>query len=144
MDDPRNQLLKEIEARIALDNRYAWRHLRIATALIWIAVLASFGSVIVIAIGTVPSLITGVLAGIPGFVILLERNFLFDSRWRWHNAVETELKGLVNALKFENGKTEEVSKQYSKIMIEMEGKYPRIGTGGSSTEQFVRGIRKKR
>lgn len=130
--EPRENLLSELKGRISNDDKRARRLLGQAEALVWLAVISSFGTAIAAAIDAFPSWLIAITAAIPGIVIVADRSLGFYRRARWHNEVATKLQALARALEYEGADHKDISKQFSSIMIDMEPKYPGINAGGLS------------
>ncbi len=55
---------------------------------------------------------------------MIDRSFRFQDRWRWHCIVSTKFAQLEQKLTIEDGSIDEVSKEMSDYLYEMEKKYP--------------------
>lgn len=123
-EQKRAALVEKIETRKSYDDKWAGRDFTLAQAFLWLAILSSFCTAILAAADAVPKLLLGFLAAIPGMAILVDRNFSFARRARWHWEMVAKLDQLINKLQFEGAKVEDVAKQLGVLRIEMEEKFP--------------------
>jgi Flp pilus assembly protein TadB len=123
-EQKRAALAEKIETRKSYDDKWAGRDFTLAQAFLWLAILSSFCTAILAVAGTVPQLLLGFLAAIPGMAILVDKNFSFARRARWHRKMVARLDQLVNQLQFEGAKVEDVAKQLGVLLIEMEEEFP--------------------
>jgi hypothetical protein len=91
--------------------------------------LASFGTCVVAASNIASPLVLGILAAIPGSVIMIDRSFRFQDRWRWHCIVATKYAALEQRLTIEDASVEEISKEMLDYLYDMEKKYPSHSRG---------------
>src|ERR1022692_5353729 len=68
--------------------------------------------------------VTTALAAIPGCLIVVGRSFSFMGLSRWHYRLAARLQSLVQSLEFEGRQIEEVSSEFSKIMLQFEEESP--------------------
>lgn len=129
-EQKRNALIAQMSTRMAYDDKWAGRDFTLAQTFLWLAILASFFTAILAAADAVPKLLLGFLAAIPGAAILVDKNFSFARRARWHWEMVAKLEQLINRLQFEGAQTEAVSKQLGEFRVEMEGKFPDMKTDG--------------
>jgi hypothetical protein len=123
--EPRAQELAEkIAARRRFDERWGAFNFGVAQILLWIAVLGSFGVGIASATSTISPILIGVLAAIPGAVIVIDSTFSFARRSNWHHMMRARLDLLENSLRYEGASVESVSKALGELSIEMETRYP--------------------
>src|SRR5260370_2809366 len=107
----RESLLKEIISRKNLDLRWGDENFAIAQVRGWITIIASFGSAIAAA-AKGPSIAVAITAAIPGTVILIDRNFAFVRRAKWHWLSYHKLLGLEHELKYQGAQVSDISKRY--------------------------------
>jgi hypothetical protein len=119
-----SDLLERIRKRVRFDKRNERVNFVFYQLFVGLTIAASFSSAIVAAYGSATRLTVALLASFPGLGILLDRNFQFSHRWRWHNAMGTELTRLEQKLVFEKADVSVVSEEFSKLLIEMEHIYP--------------------
>jgi hypothetical protein len=119
-------LLEELRARMAFDLRCSRREYRRAGVFALCATIGSFAASLTAITGAVPPWIVALVAAIPGTAILLDRSLAPFERARWHVAVETRLQALARALTYEDADPMQISREYSRIMIEMEDRYPPV------------------
>jgi hypothetical protein len=101
------------------------------------SVISSFVTAIIAASNSAKPLILGILAAIPGTVILIDKSFRFVDRWRWHCIVATKFAALEQKLTIENGNVEEISREARDYLHDMEKKYPAysLGVGHEITDK---------
>lgn len=117
-------LLQEIELRLDEAHRASKQHHVWSIVLACGTTLGSFGS----ALGAVYSeewrWLLALLAALPLTALALERCLLPQQRHRWNALMETRLLALAGQLRYEGAGTAEISKQFSRILNEMEDQYP--------------------
>ena len=104
------ELIATISARRQKDERWAKRNFLLSQLFVWSAILASFGSAILSATGSVNRIVVAIFAAIPGTVIVIERSFSFSRRANWHHIMRARLLQLENSVKYEGACIESVSK----------------------------------
>jgi hypothetical protein len=129
MPDKKEELARLIKKRIVHDKFWAAVNFGYANILAWLVVLSSFGSAICAA-AKAPAIYTAILAAIPGCVIVLARNLNFMPLSRWHHKLAARLQALERSLEFENKTVEEISREFSKVMVEFENNSPVVNVGG--------------
>lgn len=131
-DQSRAALIDKIETRKSHSEKWAGYDFTLAQTFLWLAILSSFSTAILAAAVEVPKLVLGFLAAIPGLAILVEQNFSFARRARWHWEMVAKLDQLSNQLRFEGAKVEDVSRQLGVLGVAMEDKFPAINHDGLS------------
>jgi hypothetical protein len=121
----KDDLLRLIQKRRKFDQFWAVTNFIFSIVVATATVLASFLSAIIAAADIAPPITVAILAAIPGTVIVIEGNFLFTKRWRWHNAMENRYRAFENQLLFEGADIAIVSKELSIFLASMEEKYPK-------------------
>lgn len=129
-EQKRTTLIQKIESRRAYDDKWASRDFTLAQTVLWMAILCSFFTAILAAGDAVPKLLLGFLTAIPGTAILIDKNFSFARRARWHWDMVAKLDQFANQLQFEGAKVEEVSKQLGEFRVQMEANFPDMKTEG--------------
>ncbi len=138
-DDSQKELLNRLRARRALDDRWQLWNFIFYQIVLGISIIASFISAIVAASNLVSPIIVAILAALPGTVIVIDRGFMFSSRWRWHNTMSTKLLALEQRLLFDaETSAKEISEEMTDLLIKMETAYP----VGGSVEGAVPSLRK--
>src|SRR5690554_3938908 len=75
-DSNKNYLQLEIEKEIKHRKFYEKLDLRLAHIFLWVSILASFGSSIIIAADVdIGKLVVAIIAGVPGLVVLIDKSF---------------------------------------------------------------------
>ena len=119
-------LLQEIEYRLEEAHRASKQHHIWSVVLACGTTLGSFGS----ALGAVYSeewrWLLALLAALPLTAMALERCLLPQQRHRWNALMEARLLALAGQLRYEGASTAEISKQFSRILNEMEDQYPTL------------------
>lgn len=119
-------LLDEIEFRLDEAHRSSKQHHVWSIVLACGTTLGSFGS----ALGAVYSeewrWLLALLAALPLTALALERCLLPQQRHRWNSLMEARLLALAGQLKYEGASPAEISKQFSRILNEMEDQYPTL------------------
>ncbi|MFA6287462.1 MAG: hypothetical protein WC661_08760 [Opitutaceae bacterium] len=123
-DDRKSELQQRLRNRIAFDKKWDLINSITSQILIGISILASFGAAIVAAANLASSLVVAFLASVPGTVITVDRSFRFAARWRWHCTLVARVSALEQKLTFQNGSVEDISRELSEYLEEMEKKYP--------------------
>lgn len=129
-DQKREALLEKIETRKSHSEKWAGYDFTLAQTFLWLAILSSFSTAILAAAEAVSKLLLGFFAAIPGLAIVVEKNFSFARRARWHWEMVAKLDQLSNQLRFEGVKVEDVSRQLGVLGVEMEDKFPGIKDDG--------------
>jgi|SRR2546430_15891576 len=129
-DEKAMELIATISARRQKDERWAKRNFFLSQVFLWSAILASFGSAILSATGSVNRIVVAIFAAIPGTVIVIERSFSFSRRANWHHIMRARLLQLENSVKYEGASIESVSQAFAALFLEMEQKYPGVSTEG--------------
>lgn len=128
MDDleKRKALLQKIRARQARDAIWGRWDFIIAQCFLWIAIVASLGTALVIAFAQQPisKPITAIFAAIPGTVIVIDRTFSFAHRARWHRELYLRLDELANDLEFRDFPVRDVAERLSALRIKMQETFP--------------------
>jgi hypothetical protein len=135
MSDIRDKSLFDLKKRVAFDNRYSWQHLYLAIIWNWVAVIGTFGSAALAAVGGFPSWLLAGLSGSAGIAVIVLQKFSFYRRSRFHRMMQVNVEKLVRAIEYENAHPAEISKQYSELMLRMEPLYPGHGLEGLSGER---------
>lgn len=128
----RAALVAKIETRMSHDDKWASRDFTLAQTFLWLAILSSFFTAILAAADAVPDLILGFLAAIPGTAILVDKNFSFAQRARWHWEMVARLDQLMNQLQFQGASVEDVANQLGMLRVEMEERFPEMRLDGIS------------
>ena len=131
-DQKREALLEKIETRKSHNEKWAGYDFTLAQTFLWLAILSSFSTAILAAAEAVSKLLLGFFAAIPGLAIVVEKNFSFARRARWHWEMVAKLDQLSNQLRFEGAKVEDVSRQLGVLGVAMEDKFPAINHDGLS------------
>lgn len=131
----RAELVAKIETRKSYDDKWASYDFTLAQTFLWLAILSSFFTAILVAADAVPKLLLGFLAAIPGMAILVDKNFSFARRARWHWEMVAKLDQLINQLQFQGAKVEDVANQLGVLRVEMEDKFPDMRPDGLSDKQ---------
>ena len=126
----RDDLIAKITERLGYDKKWGERDFIFAQIFVWLAILASFFTAILAAADAAPNLVLAFLAAIPGTVIIIEKSFSFGRRTRWHWEMVAGLDELLNQLKYEGAKADEISKKLSSFRKEMEAGYPGMSVEG--------------
>lgn len=129
-DMTKQDLLSEITEHRIYDEKWGKADFTWAQSITWAAILASFGSAIASATGDAPPFALALFAAIPGTVIVIEKSFVFARKAQWHWTMGVRLQKLENALKFEDAKVDETSRQLSELRIEMWEKWPGTSAEG--------------
>jgi len=128
-EEKRMALLQKIKKRQSRDAAWGRWDFIIAQCFLWVAIAASFGTAIVLAVADkMPTLSTAIFAAVPGVVIVIERTFSFSRRSRWHRELFLRLDELVNDLEFRDASVEEVAKRLSTLRIKMQESFPGMST----------------
>lgn len=123
-EETKEQLLHRLQTRRAFDEKWATTNFVLSQVFTATAIFASFGAAIVAAANITSPIVLAFLTAIPGTVIVVDRSFLFAARWRWHCTVATRFTALEQALVFEGGTVQEVSKAMTAFLLGMEERYP--------------------
>lgn len=121
MDNLKNQLLTVLTAESK--KRQKWERVDFMTSqvLTWVAIVTSFVASISAAYGE-PKLLTVILAGLSGTLILIDKNFTFSKRATWNSQYRIEIDNLLRELEFKT--SEEVSKNLHDLQLTMERSFP--------------------
>lgn len=117
-------ILEKMESRKYYDEKWARRDFALSQVFVWMTILSSFLSTALASINELPLIASGFIASIPALSILVERNFSFSTRAKWHWEMVVRVDQLIHQLRFEGNSVEEVSKRFSALRIEMEEKFP--------------------
>ncbi len=92
------EIKKEIRKRI----KYTGWDFKLAHSLLWISIIASFCSSIIIASNneTINKIFVAIIAGIPGLVIVIDKTFDFAKRSAWDVMYTIDLQELKNDYDF--------------------------------------------
>lgn len=131
-DEAREALLQKMLTRQMRDQTWEKWDFIIAQCLLWLAILSSFISAIVVAGDQASKMVSALLAAIPATVIVIDKSFSFARRSRWHSLMYLRLDELVNDLQFRSRPVEEVAAKLSKLRLEMEQSFPAMSTEGLS------------
>ena len=131
------ELLSEIEKKIKHRRRFELMDFRLAHIFLWVSILASFISTIVIASGEsyVHEILFSVIAGIPAIVILIDKNFDFKRRSVWGAKFRIELEDLKDDLVFNKVDAYTAAKKLREIERKFESLYSEIGFFFQKNEQ---------
>lgn len=127
--DKREEFARRIRARIDHDKFWGAANFAFAHCLAWVAVLSSFGSAIAAA-SKAAAIFTASFAAIPGCVILLARSLNFMPLSRWHYKLASRLEAVERSMEFENRTVEEVSAEFSTVMLQFDDNSPEIEISG--------------
>ncbi len=139
-----NEINNEIEKR----QYYGSWNFRLVHILLWVSILTSFASAIIVAAGikedVIPSLWVAIIAGIPGLVISIEKTFDFGRRSSWDIMYEIELKELRDDLIFKKTEPYEAAKKLREIIRRNETAFSKIGFLASNQPEHVKDKEKKK
>jgi hypothetical protein len=123
MEDLERTLDREVQRA----TRYARRNYGAAYIAAAITVCSSVAATICVSITDVPKWATSLLAAIPAAVLAIRSTFQFETKaaWHWRKAIRVE--ALLRALKFENHSPDQVSREFSKMLDEMENHWVMFG-----------------
>lgn len=126
--DPALEVKREIEQQIKKRKKYIGMDFSLAHFFLWVSILASFTSSILIAAGVNwDRIVVAIIAGIPGLVILIEKSFDFAKRASWGALYKVELEQLKYDLIFERVEPYDVSKRLVEIEAKYEIEFSKIG-----------------
>lgn len=117
-------ILEKMEFRKNYDEIWARRDFALSQIFVWMTILSSFLSTALASINELPLIASGFIASIPALSILIEKNFSFSTRAKWHWEMVVHVDQLIQQLRFEGTSVEEISKRFSALRIEMEDKFP--------------------
>ena len=124
----KEELLQEIQTEIKHRKKYQSMDFSLAHLFLWLSILASFGSTIIIAAAVnIDKIIIAAIAGIPGLVILIEKSFDFTKRAVWGGMYSIELEELKDELQFGAIEPYDASKKLRRIKKRKEMLFSRIG-----------------
>lgn len=128
--DPRHNLWMEIQKEKAKLKRIQWWDHRLAHSITWISVLASFTATIMVAFKKElcdKSILTAVIAGIPGLMIAIDKAFDFGRRSHWDIMFEIGLQKILDEIELTETDTFELAKKYRELRESFESSYFKIG-----------------
>jgi hypothetical protein len=64
--------------------------------------------------------ILSALAVVPGIILLISNTFKYEARAKWHKLKQRKLEGLCRKLLFENATVEEISKETTFVLEELD------------------------
>lgn len=126
-------LVEALEHRIKGCAKRNRRNYYTAFGLLILAVLASAGTAIAVAIDQMPKSLVAALAAAPGIFILINTTFRFEERSRWYWRKRTRLEVLLRRYNFESMPAAEVSRCWNEIDEEMFHEWPGFGSGPLNT-----------
>jgi len=99
-----HDLQNEVSKKIKHTRRFESMDFRLAHIFLWISILASFTSTIVVASGVEEKykIIFAIIAGVPGLVILIDKTFDFKKRAVWGAMLRIDLEELNDDLLIRN------------------------------------------
>jgi hypothetical protein len=108
---------------------FQWGDFTLAHTFIWVSVLASFASSIIIATKTeaIEPWQVAIIAGIPGLVIIIEKTFNFTKRSVWGTMYTLELEELKDEIIHRKSEPFELAKKLTTIKRMNELRFIRIG-----------------
>lgn len=120
-----NELEKELNKR----RRYITMDFILAHLFVWLSVIASFFSAILIAEDTSkPSSISlAIIAGIPGLVVVVEKSFDFAGRYVWGIMYKLEIQDLIDEVKFQHIEIFDATKKLRDIIRRNELGFSKFG-----------------
>ena len=123
------ELQDEISRKIKHTRRFATMDFSLAHLFLWISILASFTSTIIVAYG-VPEdweIVIAIIAGVPGLVILIDKTFDFKRRAVWGAMLRIELQELRDDLLIRKLDPDKASKKFREIERTYESAFSEIG-----------------
>ena len=123
-DQDREKLRSEITALRGKNNFWGGVNFQIAQVVPWLAICASFATTVLSTLQALPKWAVPACAAVSGIMIAAERTFNFAKRATWHHILRYELYRLENELKYEDKTTDVVSKELSRLLLEMERRFP--------------------
>jgi flagellar biosynthesis protein FlhB len=129
ISNPEQELQTEIAGKIKHRRKFEVMDFRLAHIFLWVSILASFTSTIIVAFG-VPvgkEILFAVIAGVPGLIILIDKTFDFKKRAVWGAMFRIELEDLKDEFVFKKGDPYEIAKKLRQIERKYELLYSEIG-----------------
>lgn len=128
--NPAQDLINEIQLAVKHRRTYEVMDFRLAHIFLWMSLIASFASSIIIAAGLQTEnnkILIAILAGIPGLVILIDKTFDFATRSVWGATFRIELQELKDELVFKKIEPYDAAKKFREISKRYELAYAKIG-----------------
>jgi len=119
----------ELDFTIKKRKKYEGWDFKISHIFIWVSILASFSSSILIAIGyeAIYKILISVLAGIPGLVVVIDKTFDFTRRAAWGTMYKIDLEELKDKVDFGKIESYEATKELRELNKKHESSFLRIG-----------------
>lgn len=123
MADLKQELIEDLVYKIAKRKKWETRDFITSQLLVWFAIITSFVTTIT-AVLKAPTLLTAVLAGLSGVLILIDKNFTFSKRSTWNALYRIKLEKLKRELEFKDAEIEEIADQLTELDLKMERDFP--------------------
>jgi hypothetical protein len=127
--DPVNSFKDELNKNINKRVKYEHWDFILAHSFIWLSIIASFTSSIMIAAGveSINKIWVAIIAGIPGLVVVVEKSFDFARRTAWDTMYKIDMQELKDDIEFQKIDAYTASKRFREIARKHETSFLTIG-----------------
>lgn len=129
MADPTQSFKDELSKTIERRKKYEGWDFKLSHAFIWLSILASFSSSIIIAHGVKKKheIWISVISGIPGLIVIIDKTFDFARRTAWGTMYKIDLQKLKDKVDFKKIDIYEASKELRELNRRHESSFLKIG-----------------
>lgn len=127
--DPSESFKIELNNIIKRRKKYERLDFKLAHLMLWLSILASFSSAIIIADGEIgiPKIVLAIISGIPGLVVVIEKSFDFAKRSVWGTMYKIDLQELQDEIDFKKLDPSLAAKKLRQITRRNEMSFLKIG-----------------